>query len=184
MTAMVSACSTASVGQVALRRQRPVVHRADRLVHDRRVHPVEPGRIGQEPRIVERRLEGKVRGRGDLPAPVGHHEREPQRTHLLAQAEQRLGLGPGPRIVESAEHAGIEAAGGGRVGLEVLDDEQARAEAEAGEQGHEHHREGGREALQPLPRHRGSGDRRRGTAPGPQAPAPTRRPLGCSPEGR
>ena len=170
--------------QIALRRERPVVHRADRLVHDRRVHPVQPGGVGQEARVVERRLERQVGRRGDLAAAVGDDQREPQRPHLLAQPKQRLRLAAGPRIVEPAEHAGIQPAGRGRVGLEVLDDEQAGAEAEAGEQGHEHHREGGREALQPLPRHRGPGGRRRGRAPAPRAPAPSRRPPGCSPGGR
>lgn len=49
---------------------------------------------------------------------------------------------------------------------------------------HEHHGQRGREALEPLLTHAGPGGPRPGTGPVPPAPAPTRRPLGCSPGAR
>ena len=128
-------------GEVALGRQRAVVHRADGLVHDRRVLPVEPARVGVDARVVERRLERKIRRGGHPPRPVGHHQRKAERPHLRAQPQQRFGLGAGARIVEPAEDARVEAAGGGGVGLEMAEDQQAASETQPGEQGHEHHRE-------------------------------------------
>ena len=112
--------------EVPLGRQRAVVHGADRRVHDRRVPAVEPGRVRPHARVVERRLEREVGGRGHPPGRVGHHQRQPQRPHLRAEPQQRLGLGARPRIVEPAEHAGVEPAGGGRVGPEVAEDQEAR----------------------------------------------------------
>ena len=103
--------------------------------------------------IVERRLERQVGRGGDAAGPIRDHQRQSQGPHLLAQAEQRLRLRAWPRIVEAAEHAGVEPAGRRRVGLEVAEDEQAGAEAQAGKQSDEHHDHGGREALQPLARH-------------------------------
>ena len=74
--------------------------------------PVEPGGVELHSGIVQRRFERKVGGGGDPARGVGHDQWQPQRTNLLAQAQQRFGFGSGTRVVEAAEHAGVEAAGG------------------------------------------------------------------------
>jgi hypothetical protein len=114
------------------------VDRADR-VHDGRILPVELGGVFQHPRIVEGCRERQVGRRRHSAIPIGDDQRQPQGAYLLAQPQQRLRLRPRVRIVEASEYAGVESAGGGRIGLEVPDDEETGPEAEAGQHGDQEH---------------------------------------------
>ncbi len=112
--------------QVALGRKRSVVHRTHRRIANRRVLPVEASGVQPHPGVVERSLERQVGRGGHPPAAIGHHQGKSQRSHLLAQPQQRLGLGAGPGIVESPEYPGVEPAGSRGVGLEVTEYQKSR----------------------------------------------------------
>ena len=135
---------------VALGRKRPVVDRADRI-HDGRVLAVELGGVLQHPRIVQRGLERQVGRRRHAAAPVGDDQREAQRPNLLAQPQQRFRLRAGVGVVEAAEDAGVEPARGGRVGLEVADDEETGPEAQTGQHGDQEHGHRRRDLAEAAP---------------------------------
>ena len=79
--------------EVSLGRQGAVVDRCDGGIGDRRVLPVEPGRVERRPGIVERRLKRQVGGGGDPAGGIGDDQWQPQRPHLLTQPKQRFGFG-------------------------------------------------------------------------------------------
>ena len=160
MTAMVSPCSMAQPDQIALGRKRPVMHRADGRVAYGRILPVEPRGVCLDPRVIQGCLERQICRRGNLSRPVGYYQRESQRSHLFSQAEQRLGFGSGPGIVQPAKYAGVEPAGGCGVGLKVPEDQDASAQTQRGEQCYQRSHHGGGQSLQPVATHRESNDRR------------------------
>ena len=135
-------------------------------------------------RIVELRLERQIGGGGDTAGGIRDHQGQAERPHLLSQPKQGFRFGPRSRVIQAAEDSGIQPAGGGRVSLEVTKDEKPRAEAQCGQQSHQRHYDGGREALKPVAKHVGSSGRRRGTVLGRRALPPIHRPLGCSPVAR
>ena len=174
--------------ELPLRRQRAIMDGGpEEGVPNRRVGAVEPRGKGADLRGVEpegTQRGGKVRRLGHAPRGVGHHEWQPERAHLLPELEQRGAFGAGAGAAQAFEDAGVEAAGGPRIGLEVPGDQHPGPQAETGERRHEQHGNHRREPACPALTHAAPADRCRGTEPAAPAPGPTRRPTDNSRGGR
>jgi hypothetical protein len=170
--------------QVPLSGQRTVMHRTNSGISDRWILPVQLCRVRLHPRIIERRVEGKVRCCCYAAGGVRYNQWQSECSDLFTKTQQCLSLSAWLRIVEATEDTGIEAARRGRIGFEVAEDENTGSEAQESEQGYEGNRHSWGETLKTLTTHAESSGRRRDTAPAPPVPAPTRQQLDCFPAGR